>query len=159
MSLYAFGVNYLVLHGTYGKFPEWAGKNIGEFQQIEKFTNVLVYFNKKAKVNFLSESFLNHFSAVIKNSDNESRLVLKFKSPNTHYVSKNKKILKVRVSWESDPNSSHYEWPFYPTLWRDGDSYELTLDKDSKRVPKFVELIYSKSEKKGEKIFRKTVVG
>jgi len=159
MSLYAFGINYLVLHDTYGKFPKWAGKNIGEFQQIEKFNNALIYLNKKAKVNFLSESFLDHFSAVIKYSDKESRLVLKFQSPNTHYVTKNKKMLKVRVSWESDPNSSHYEWPFYPTLWRDGDSYELILDKNSKRVPKFVELIYSNSEKKGEKVFRKTVVG
>jgi hypothetical protein len=31
LSLYAFGVRYLVIHRIGGDFPEWAGKNLGEF--------------------------------------------------------------------------------------------------------------------------------
>ena len=54
----------------------------------------------------------------------------------------------MKVNWESDSISSYYEWSFYPTLWRDGDSYELILDENSDRVLESVELTYSASEKK-----------
>jgi hypothetical protein len=63
------------------------------------------------------------------------------------------------VNWRSYPNSFYYDWPFYPTLWRHGDSHELVLDKGSGRVPEFVELIYSNPEKKGEEVVRKIVIG
>jgi len=159
LSLYAFGVRYLVVHTTGGKFPQWAGKTLGKFQQVEKFDNALVYLNENAKTQFLPESFLNYFSATVKSSDDENRLVLTFQSPDSHYVSKNKKLLKVKVNWRSYPNSFYYDWPFYPTLWRNGDSHELVLDKGSGRVPEFVELIYSNPEKNGEKVVRKIVIG
>jgi hypothetical protein len=118
-----------------------------------------VYLNENAKTQFLPESFLNYFSATVKSSDDENRLVLTFQSPGSHYVSKNKKLLKVKVNWRSYPNSFYYDWPFYPTLWRNGDSHELVLDKGSGRIPEFVELIYSNPEKKGEKVVRKIVIG
>ena len=38
LSLYAFGVRYLVMHQTGGDFPQWAGKNLGKFDQIKAFT-------------------------------------------------------------------------------------------------------------------------
>ena len=38
LSLYAFGVRYLVMHQTGGGFPQWAGKNLGKFDQIKAFT-------------------------------------------------------------------------------------------------------------------------
>ena len=85
--------------------------------------------------------------------------MLRFNSPRVYYVSKNKKQLKVKVNWKSYPDSFYYDWPFYPTLWQDGDSHELVLDKGSGRVPEFVELVYSNPEKKGAKVVRKIVVG
>ena len=158
LSLYAFGVRYFVVHPPYGRVPQWAGKTFGEFQQVEKFDNALVYLNKNAKPQFLPESFLDYFSATVKSLDGENRLVLTFQSPNLHYVSKNKKLLKVKVNWRSYPNSFYYDLPFYPTLWRNGDSYELVLDKGSGRIPEFVELIYSNPEKKGKEVVRKIVI-
>jgi hypothetical protein len=59
---------------------------------------------------------------------------------------------------ESDSNFSYYEFIFYPSLWRDGDKYELILDKDSNQVPKFVELVYSNPEKKDTKFARKIMI-
>ena len=148
LSLYAFGVRYLVVHRSGGDFPQWAGKNLGKFDQIKVFNNALVYLNKNAKTNFLPQNFLDYCAVSVENTNDKNRLILRFNSPSAHYVSKNKKQLKVKVNWESDSISSYYEWSFYPTLWRDGDSYELILDENSDRVLESVELTYSASEKK-----------
>ena len=118
-----------------------------------------MYLNKNAKTNFLQPNFIDRFSISVENINDKNRLVLRFNSPSVHYVSKNKKLLRVKVNWKSDLASSYYEWPFYPTLWRNGDSHELALDKGSGRVPEFVELIYSNPEKNGEKVVRKIVIG
>ena len=64
------------------------------------------------------------------------------------FLAPEKKQLRVRIAWEPDSISSYYEWSFYPTLWRDGDSYELILDESVDGVLGFVELAYSASEKK-----------
>ena len=158
LSLYAFGVRYLVVHRTRGDFPQWAGKNIGEFYQVKVFNNALVYLNKNAKTNFLQQNFIDRFSISVENINDKNRLVLRFNSPSVHYVSKNKKLLRVKVNWKSDFASSYYEWPFYPTLWRDGDSYELVLDENASRIIESVELTYSTSSEKSVKLFRKIVL-
>ena len=158
LSLYAFGVRYLVVHRTRGDFPQWAGKNIGEFYQVKVFNNALVYLNKNAKTNFLKQNFIDRFSISVENINDKNRLVLTFNSPSVHYVSKNKKLLRVKVNWKSDFASSYYEWPFYPTLWRDGDSYELVLDENASRIIESVELTYSTSSEKSVKLFRKIVL-
>ena len=80
-------------------------------------------------------------------------MTLKFNSPDEYYISKNKKILKIKVNLESNTNSFNYEWPFYPTLWQDGDSYSLILDKNSSRVFETLELTYSGLERKYSKKF------
>ena len=110
--------------------------------------NALVYLNKNAKTNFLPQNFLDYFSISVENTNDKNRLILRFNSPSAHYVSKNKKQLKVKVKWKSNSTPSYYEWPFYPTLWQDGDTYELILDENSDRVLESVELTYSASEKK-----------
>ena len=158
LSLYAFGVRYLVVHRTRGDFPQWAGKNIGEFYQVKVFNNALVYLNKNAKTNFLPPNFIDRFSISVDKINDKNRLVLKFNSPSVHYVSKNKKLLRVKVNWKSDFASSYYEWPFYPTLWRDSDSYELVLDENASRIIESVELTYSTSSEKSVKLFRKIVL-
>jgi len=156
LSLYAFGVRYLVVHRTGGEFPRWAEKNLGEFYQIKVFNNALVYLNKNAKTNFLPKNFINYCSiSVKKNINDKNRLILRFNSPSVYYVSKNKKQLKVKVKWKSNSIPSYYEWPFYPTLWQDGDTYELVLDENSDRVLESAELTYSAPEKKSMEIFRK----
>jgi hypothetical protein len=81
--------------------------------------------------------------------------MLRFNSPRVYYVSKNKKQLKVKVKWKSNSTPSYYEWPFYPTLWQDGDTYELVLDGNSDRVLESAELTYSGPEKNSMEIFRK----
>ena len=159
LSLYAFGVRYLVVHRTGGKFPSWAEKNLGEFYQIKVFNNALVYLNKNAKTNFLPQNFLDYCVVSVKNKNEENRLILRFKSPSLYYVSKNKKQLKVKVKWKSNSTPSYYEWPFFPTLWQNGDSYELVLGEHSGRVPEAVELTYTTSGEKGVMVFRKVVVG
>jgi hypothetical protein len=155
LSLYAFGVRYLVVHRVSGKFPKWTGETLGEFNRVETFDNALVYLNKNAKTNFLPESFLDYCSISVEKANDKNRLILRFNSPEVHYVSKNKKQLKFKVNWKHNHPSSLYEWTFYPTLWRDGDSYEFILDKNLDRVPESVELIDSAS---GEKIFRKIML-
>ena len=155
LSLYAFGVRYLVVHRSGGDFPRWAEKNLGEFYQIKVFNNALVYLNKNAKTNFLPQNFLDYCAVSVKNTNEENRLILRFNSPSVYYVSKNKKQLKVKVKWKFNSAPSYYEWPFYPTLWQDGDTYELVLDENSDRVLESAELIYSAPEKKSMEIFRK----
>ena len=54
-------------------------------------------------------------------------------------------IFKVKNNWKHIHPSPLSEWTFYPALWRDGDSYEIVLDKKLDRVPESVELIYSYS--------------
>ena len=157
-TCYAFGVRYLVVHRTRGDFPQWAGKNIGEFYQVKVFNNALVYLNKNAKTNFLQPNFIDRFSISVENINDKNRLVLRFNSPSVHYVSKNKKLLRVKVNWKSDFASSYYEWPFYPTLWRDSDSYELVLDENASRIIESVELTYSTSSEKSVQLFRKIVL-
>jgi hypothetical protein len=118
----------------------------------------LVYLNKKAKTNFLPQNFLDYISVSIKKVNDKNHLILEFQSPGIHYVSKNKKKLNVKMNRESGSDFSYYELNFYPTLWRGGDKYELTLDKNSNRVPEFVELIYSDSDKKDAKVFRNLTI-
>ena len=137
-----------MVHRSGGGFPRWAEKNLGEFYEIKVFKNALVYLNKNAKTNFLPQNFLDYCAVSVENTNAENRLILRFNSPSVYYVSKNKKQLKVKVNWGPDSISSYYEWSFYPTLWRDGDSYELILDEKSDRVLESVELTYSASEKK-----------
>ena len=85
-------------------------------------------------------------------------MVLRFDSPSVYYVSKNKKQLRVKVNWKSDFAPSFYEWSFYPTLWRDGDVYELGLDENPSRIVESVELIYSSSGEKNMELFRDIVL-
>jgi hypothetical protein len=158
LSLYAFGVRYLVVHRTGGEFPQWAGKTLGKFDQVEKFKNALVYINKKAKTNFLPPNFIDFISMSIKKEDEESLLVLEFQSPKIHYVSKNKKKLNVKMKWKSSSNFYFYDLVIYPTLWRDGDKYQLILDKGPSQVPEFVELTYSNPRKKNTRIVRKIMI-
>ena len=153
LSLYAFGVRYLVVHRVSGNFPEWAGETLGEFKRLKIFDNALVYLNKNAKVKFLPEKFLDYFTASVESTNDTNRLILKFNSPDEYYISKNKKILNIKVNSEYNTNSFNYEWPFYPTLWQDGDSYSLILDKNSSRVFETFELIYSGLERKHSKKF------
>ena len=155
LSLYAFGVRYLVVHRIGGSFPEWAGKNLGKFQRVQTFDNALVYLNKDSTTNFLPKNFIDYFSASVENANDKNRLILRFNSPSVYYVSKNKKQLKVKVKWKSNSTPSYYGWSFYPTLWQDGDTYELVLDENSDRVLESAELIYSAPEKKSIEIFRK----
>ena len=155
LSLYAFGVRYLVVHRSGRDFPRWAGKKIGEFNQIKVFNNALVYLNKNSKTNLLPQNFLDYCAVLVENANEKNRLMLRFNSPSVYYVSKNKKQLKVKVKWKSSSTPSYYEWPFYPTLWQDGDTYELVLDGNSDRVLESAELTYSGSEKNSMEIFRK----
>jgi hypothetical protein len=159
LSLYAFGVRYLVVHRVSGNFPEWAGETLGEFKRLKIFDNALVYLNKNAKINFLPEKFLDYFTASVESANDTNRLILKFNSPDEYYISKNKKILKIKVNLKSNTNSFNYEWPFYPTLWQDGDSYSLKLDKSSSRFFEMIELTYSGLEKKYLKNFLDIKVG
>ncbi|MDG1843437.1 MAG: hypothetical protein P8I98_03865 [Nitrospinaceae bacterium] len=53
---------------------------------------------------------------------------------------------------------SSYEWSFYPTLWRDGDAYELGLDENLSRVIESVGLTYSTSGEKSVELFRNIVL-
>jgi hypothetical protein len=80
-------------------------------------------------------------------------LTLKFNSPDEYYISKNKKILEIKVKLESNANSFNYEWPFYPTLWQDGDSHRLILDKHLSRAFETLELTYSGLERNHSKKF------
>ena len=114
-----------------------------------------MYLNKNAKTNFLPQNFLDYCSISVENTNDKNRLILRFNSPEVHYVSNNKKQLKFKVNWEHNHPTSLYEWTFYPTLWRDGDSYEFILDKNLDRVPESVELIDSAS---GKKVFRKIML-
>ena len=155
LSLYAFGVRYLVMHQTGGDFPQWAGKNLGKFDQIKVFNNALVYLNKNSKTNLLPQNFLDYCAVLVENANETNRLMLRFNSPSVYYVSKNKKQLKVKVKWKSSSTPSYYEWPFYPTLWQDGDTYELVLDGNSDRILESAELTYSGPEKNSMEIFRK----
>jgi len=151
LSLYAFGVRYLVVHRIGENFPDWAGGTLGEFKRVETFDNALVYMNKNAKTTFLPKNFLDYFSAVVESKDNKNQLIIRFNSPKVHYVSKKKKQLKVKVNWKHNHPSSLYEWTFYPTLWQDGDSYSLILDKNLSRVFETIELTYSDLERKSSK--------
>ena len=81
-------------------------------------------------------------------------MILRFDSLSVYYVSKNKKQLRVKVYWKSDFAPSSYELSFYPTLWRDGDVYELGLDENPSRIVESVELIYSSSGEKNMELFR-----
>jgi len=158
LSLYAFGVRYLVVHRVGGSFPGWAGMNLGKFQRVQTFDNALVYLNKDSTTHFLPENFSDYFSASVENANNKNRLILKFNSPSLHYVSKNKKQLKIKVNWKYNSTSSYYDWVFYPTLWQDGDSHELVLDENSSRDIESIELTYSAPGEQSEGVFRKIVL-
>jgi hypothetical protein len=117
-----------------------------------------LYINKNQKTTLLPKNFLDYFSALVKNKDNKNQLIVRFNSPKVHYVSKKKKQLKVKVNWKHNHPSSLYEWTFYPTLWQDGDSYSLILDKNLSRVFETIELTYSDLEGKSSKKFLKNKV-
>jgi hypothetical protein len=153
LSLYAFGVRYLVVHRIGGNFPDWAGETVGEFKRVKKFDTALVYSNKNPKTNFLPENFLDYFTASVESVNGTNSLTLKFNSPDEYYISKNKKILEIKVKLESNANSFNYEWPFYPTLWQDGDSHRLILDKHLSRAFETLELTYSGLERNHSKKF------
>ena len=85
-------------------------------------------------------------------------MILRFDSLSVYYVSKNKKQLRVKVYWKSDFAPSSYELSFYPTLWRDGDAYELGLDENPSRIVESVELTYSTSSEKSVELFRNIVL-
>ncbi|SVC70978.1 uncharacterized protein METZ01_LOCUS323832, partial [marine metagenome] len=118
----------------------------------------LVYLNKDSATNFLPKNFIDYFSASVENANDKNRLILRFNSPSVHYVSKNKKQLKVKVNWKYDPTSSYYEWAFYPTLWRDGDSHELVLNENLGRDIESIDLTYSASGEQSEEVFREIVL-
>ena len=79
----------------------------------------------------------------------------------THLAEFKKNYLQFQVTlgypkyFKSNSISPYYEWPFYPTLRQDGDTYELVLDENSDRVLESAELTYSAPEKKSMEIFRK----
>ncbi len=148
LSLYAFGVRYLLIHKTRDRFPEWATGKIGKFQLSRQFDNTLIYENKDARTQFLPKNYWNLFELSIERPDNSHcELVLTFKSFETHYVSKKRTPLKIRLEGEGNGVLEEKELTLYPDLWQNGDKNKITLNKKSCTSKKIFFLINGKKEK------------
>jgi hypothetical protein len=132
LSLYAFGVRYLLIHNTRGQFPKWATREIGKFQLSRRFDDTLVYENKNARTRFLPENYWNNFDLAIEHTDNSHcELILTFQSPENSFVSKTKTSLEVRLEGESNRVLEEKELTFFPDLWQNGNKYNIALKKKS----------------------------
>jgi hypothetical protein len=130
--LYAFGVRYLLVHNTRGKFPLWATREIGKFQLSRRFDDTLVYENKNARTRFLPENYWSHFSLAIEQADNSPcELVLTFQSPENYFVSKTKTSLGIRLEGEGNRILEEKELTFFPDLWQNGNKYNIALKEKS----------------------------
>lgn len=132
LSLYAFGVRYLLIHRIEGQFPIWATGKIGNFKISEKFDNTLIFENKNARTQFLPDTFWKKFEISIKHPDkSHCNLVLTFRSPETYYVSKKRNAIKIRLEGEGGSFLEEKELTLFPDLWRDGDKHRIGLKKKS----------------------------
>lgn len=134
LSLYAFGVRYLLVHRTNGEFPSLATETIGQFQISKKFDDTLIYENKSAQTQFLPDDFWKKFILSIEPKQaSRCQLVLSFQSPETYFVSKKRKALKIRLEVGDNQRIVDKELTLYPDLWRDGDRYKIQLSETSCR--------------------------
>ena len=134
-SLYAFGVQYLLIHKKDGRFPLWATDQIGEFQLVESFPETLVYINHKADTQFLPSDYWKKFDVSANpNGEDSWRLLFTFKSPDRYYVSNNNQTLHVKIKWEGGGEQNH-ELPLLPNLWRDGDNFDLQIKEAGEGTP------------------------
>lgn len=132
LSLYAFGVQYLLIHRIGRQFPTWATEKIGKFQRSKNFDNTLIYENKNARTQFLPDAYWKHFDPSIERRDkSHCKLVLTFKSPEIYYVSKRRKAIKIRLEGEGDLLLEEKDLILYPDLWRDGDKNKIELDEET----------------------------
>jgi hypothetical protein len=132
LSLYAFGVRYLLVHKVQDQFPKWATRKIGKFQQTKQFDNTLIYENKNARTQFLPESHWDLFDLSIERPEkSHCKLVLTFNSPETYYVSKNKIAMKILLEDENDQILDEKELTLYPDLWENGNQNTIALDEKS----------------------------
>jgi hypothetical protein len=129
--LYAFGPRYLFVHKQDLTFPAWAQEHLGEFRLIKKFDNALVYENEEAHPEFLPDDYWKNFSVSSQlTGEKYWNLMLTFSSPDKNYVSKKKRVLPIELQWK-DGARQHIELVFYPTLWRDGDTYNRVIKQAS----------------------------
>ncbi len=132
LSLYAFGVRYLLVHKVGGEFPKWATGKIGQFEMSRKFENTLVYENNNAGTQFLPDNYWKKFNLLIaRKGKDRCKLVLGFESPDNYYVSKIRNAMKVRFEGEESRLIKEKELILYPDLWRDGDKIKMRLDEES----------------------------
>jgi hypothetical protein len=151
LSLNAFGVRYLLVHRVEGRFPAWATGKIGPYRISQKFENTLVYENKNARTQFLPDNYWNQFDLTIeRQGESHCKLYLTFKSPESYYVSKEKRVLTIRLEGEGDRLLQEKELVFYPDLWRDGDKSQFELQGKSCSAKKIYFLI---DDKKIQSIF------
>jgi len=132
LSLYAFGVRYLLIHKVQDPFPKWATRKIGKFQLSKQFDNTLIYENKNARTQFLPESHWDLFDLAIERLDkSHCKLVLTFNSPETYYVSKNKISLQILLEGKNNLILEEKELTLYPDLWENGNQNTIALNKKS----------------------------
>ncbi len=132
LSLYAFGVQYLLIHKVQNQFPQWATQKIGKFQLSKQFDDTLIYENKNARTQFLPESYWDHFDLSIERPDiSHCQLVLTFNSPETYYVSINKIAMNILLEGENDLILEEKELTLYPDLWKNGDKKTIPLKENS----------------------------
>lgn len=128
LSLYAFGVRYLLAHRVEGHFPAWATDKLGDFHISKRFDDTLIYENKNARTQFLPDNYWKNLDLSIeRQNESHCKLILTFKSSDTYYVSKRKKILRVRLEGEKGQFYEEKELTLYPNLWRDGDRNKTVL--------------------------------
>ncbi|KMP12730.1 hypothetical protein UR09_00095 [Candidatus Nitromaritima sp. SCGC AAA799-A02] len=133
-SLDAFGVRYLLIHKQNSTFPAWAREQIGDFHLVKRFDTALVYENENAQPKFLPDNYWERFSVSYHPvGENFWNLRLTFSSPDKHYVSKKKRVLPVEIRWENGFVQT-VEIVFYPTLWRDGDTYSRVIKNSGGRI-------------------------
>ncbi len=126
LSLYAFGVRYLLVHRVAGVFPSWAIERMGNFRLIREFKDTRLYVHEKAATQFLPEDFWANFKFSLETkSSSKCYLILKFQSPETYFISKKKKTLTA--IWDRGPDlpPQKLKITFYPTLWRHEDIFRL----------------------------------
>jgi hypothetical protein len=155
LSLYAFGVRHLFIHKVEGQFPKWATGKIGQFQISKKFDNTLIYENKNSRTQFLPDNYWENFDLSIERQDKfHCKLMLTFKSPETYYVSKKRKDLKVRLEGDENQLLEEKGLTLFPNLWRDQDKKKIELKGKSCEAKQIFFLI---DDKKNEARFTAVV--